>query len=45
MTFLIGFALAGGLHTLYNYLLSQGSILGLIIYAIVGYVLVVVRKD
>jgi hypothetical protein len=45
MTFLIGFALAGGLHTLYNYLLSQGSILGLIIYAIVGYVLVVVRKE
>lgn len=45
MTFLTGFALAGGLHTLYNYLLSEGSILGLIIYAIVGYVLVVVRKD
>ncbi len=44
-TFLFGFILAGGLHTLYNFLLEQGSIIGLIIYAVVGYVLVVVRKN
>lgn len=44
-TFLIGFLLAGGLHTLYNVLLEQGSLLGLIVYAVVGYVLIVVRKS
>ena len=44
-TFVIGFVLAWGLHTLYNSLLAQGSILGIIIYAVVGYVLVVVRKN
>ncbi|MFZ2256471.1 MAG: PrsW family glutamic-type intramembrane protease [Patescibacteria group bacterium] len=44
-TFLIGFLLAGGLHTLYNLLLAGGNIIGLLIYVVVGYVLVVVRKN
>ncbi len=45
LTFIIWFILAGGAHMLYNTLASAGSIVGLIMYAIVGYILVVVRKN
>lgn len=41
MTILGGFMLAGILHIGYNFFLSRGSLLWLILYAIVGYILYV----
>lgn len=45
LTFLLGFLLAGGVHMLYNYLIMSGNTIGIILYAVIGYVLVVVRKN
>lgn len=42
--FLTWFILAGWLHILYNYLLADGNILGLLLYIIIWYILVIVKK-